>query len=80
MLDETGALTGAGDALKRHLEDTTDRLALSAFDALDDDELELLFRTLTPLTRKVLAGGDIPAATPMGLSRDDLDDDQAHVR
>jgi hypothetical protein len=80
VLDETGALTGEGDALKRHLEDTTDRLALAAFDALDDDELEVLFRTLTPLTRRVLAGGDIPAATPMGLSRADLDDDDAHVR
>jgi hypothetical protein len=80
VLDETGALTGEGDALKRHLEDTTDRLALAALDALDDDELEVLFRTLTPLTRKVLAGGDIPAATPMGLSRADLDDDEAHVR
>ena len=61
-LDETTALTTEGHALKRHLEDTTDRLALAAFDALDDDELEVLFRTLTPLTRKVLAGGDIPAA------------------
>jgi hypothetical protein len=80
VLDETGALTDEGDALKRHLEDTTDRLALAPFDALDDDELEVLFRTLTPLTRKVLAGGDIPAATPMGLSRADLDDDHAHVR
>jgi hypothetical protein len=80
VLDDTGALTEAGDALKRQLEDTTDRLALSAFDALDDGELELLFRTLTPLTRKVLASGDIPVATPMGLSRDELDDEEAHVR
>lgn len=80
VLDETGALTPEGDALKRQLEDTTDRLGLAAFDALDDDELEQLFRALTPLTRKVLAGGDIPVATPMGLSREDLDDDEAHVR
>jgi hypothetical protein len=80
VLDDTGALTDAGDALKRQLEDTTDRLALSAFDALDDGELELLFRTLTPLTRKVLASGDIPVATPMGLSRAELDDEEAHVR
>jgi hypothetical protein len=80
VLDDTGALTEAGDALKRQLEDTTDRLALSAFDALDDGELELLFRTLAPLTRKVLASGDIPVATPMGLSRDELDDEEAHVR
>ncbi len=72
---------GASDAPRgsrsRQLEDTTDRLALSAFDALDDDELEYLFRTLTPLTRNVIAGGDIPASTPMGLSRDDLNDDGA---
>jgi hypothetical protein len=80
VLDERGALTPAGAELKAHLEDGTDRLALTAFDALDDDELDLLFRALTPLTRKVVAGGDIPVATPMGLSRDDLDDDGANVR
>ena len=79
VLDERGALTPAGIELKADLEDGTDRLALTAFDALDDDELELLFRTLTPLTRKVVAGGDIPAATPMGLNRDDLDDDGANL-
>jgi hypothetical protein len=80
VLDERGTPTPAGVELKAQLEDGTDRLALTAFDALDDDELELLFRTLTPLTRKVLAGGDIPAATPMGLNRDDLDDDDANLR
>ncbi len=81
LLDEKSeALTPEGAALKQQLEEQTDRLALAAFAALDDDDLELLFRTLTPLTRKVLAGGDIPVATPMGLSRDDLADDEAHVR
>lgn len=80
VLDERGTLTPAGVELKAHLEDGTDRLALWAFDALDDDELELLFRTITPLTRKVVAGDDVPIATPMGLSRDDLHDDGAHVR
>lgn len=79
ILDEAGALTSAGADLKRDIEDTTDRLALSAFDALDDDDLDLLFRTLTPITRAVIAGGDIPVATPMGLCRDDLDDDAAHL-
>jgi hypothetical protein len=47
-------------------------LALSALDALDDDDVETLFQTLTPITRCVIAGGDIPATTPMGLDRDDL--------
>ncbi len=41
--------------------------------------METLFRSLTPITRKVVAAGDVPAATPMGLSRDDLDDDSAHL-
>ena len=73
-------LTKAGRELKQHLEDTTDALALPALAALDDDEVEELFRTLTPITRKVVAAGDIPAATPMGLSRADLDDDSSHLR
>jgi hypothetical protein len=79
VLDDSGALTDAGIALKQSIEDTTDRLAVHAFDILDDDELETLFRTLTPITRAVIAGGDIPASTPMGLRRDDLDDDGAHL-
>jgi hypothetical protein len=79
VLDDTGLLTDTGVAIKQDIEDTTDRLALAAFDALDDAELEALFRSLTPITRAVIAGGDIPAATPMGLRRDDLDDDSAHL-
>jgi hypothetical protein len=79
VIDDAGALTDAGIELKQSIEDTTDRLSLGAFDALDDDELETLFRTLTPITRAVIAGGDLPAATPMGLRRDDLDDDGAHL-
>jgi hypothetical protein len=78
VLDQDG-LTAAGHELKQRIEDTTDALALDALDVLDDDEVETLFRTLTPITRKVVAGGDVPAATPMGLSRDDLDDDSAHL-
>ena len=72
-------LTAEGHELKQRIEDTTDALALGALDALDDDEVETLFRGLTPITRKVVAAGDVPAATPMGLNRDDLDDDSAHL-
>jgi hypothetical protein len=79
LLDGDGALTDAGRDLKQRIEETTDRLALSALDALHDDEVERLFRSLTPITRKVVAAGDVPAATPMGLSRDDLHDDSAHL-
>lgn len=72
-------LTAAGHELKQRIEHTTDALALGALAALDDTEVEALFRSLTPITRKVVAAGDVPAATPMGLSRDDLDDDSAHL-
>jgi hypothetical protein len=77
LIDGTGGLTDSGSRLKRHLEDTTDALALPLLDALDDTEVESLFRALTPITRKVVAAGDVPAATPMGLNRDQLDDDSA---
>ncbi|GAA2564483.1 SCO6745 family protein [Mycolicibacterium diernhoferi] len=76
LLDGAGALTPAGAALKAELEETTDRLALSAFDVLDDAELGTLFGALTPLTRLVVAAGDVPASTPMGLDRSDLDNDR----
>lgn len=72
-------LTEAGRELKQRIEDSTDRLALPVLDALSHEEIETLFRTLTPITRKVVAGGDVPVATPMGLNRDDLDDDSAHL-
>jgi hypothetical protein len=79
LLDSAGALTDTGREFKQHIEDTTDVLALSALDGLDDAEVEELFATLTPIARVVVAGGDVPAATPMGLSRDDLDDASAHL-
>lgn len=79
LLDSDGSLTGSGRELKQHIEDTTDEVASSALEGLDDAEIEQLFAALTPITRIVVAAGDVPAATPMGLRRDDLDDDSAHL-
>ncbi len=79
LLTDDGSLTVVGRELKDHIESTTDALALSALDALGDDEVETLFRALTPITRAVVAGGDVPALTPMSLRRDELDDDSAHL-
>ena len=77
--NDDGSLTTAGRELKDHIERSTDTLALSALDALGDDEVETLFRALTPITRAVVAGGDVPALTPMTLRRDELHDDRAHL-
>lgn len=79
LLDQDGSLTEAGRELKDRIEATTDTLALSALDALTDDEVETLFQALTPITRAVVAGGDLPAVTPMAVRRDDLADDSAHL-
>ncbi|HME47611.1 SCO6745 family protein [Mycobacterium sp.] len=79
LLDADGQLTAAGRECKDHIENTTDALALSALTALQDGEVEALFLALTPLTRLVIAAGDIPANTPMGLGRHDLDDGSAHL-
>jgi hypothetical protein len=70
LLNDDGSPTAAGRQLKDHIESSTDALALSALDALSDDEVESLFQALTPITRAVIAGGDIPAVTPMSLRRD----------
>lgn len=77
LLTPAGTLTDTGRALKEHIELRTDILALAALNALDDAAVELLFRALTPITRQVIAGGDLPVTTPMALRRDDLDDDSA---
>lgn len=79
LLDDAGALTPQGRQLKEDVETTTDRLALGALAALDDDDVERLFQTMTPLTRLAVAGGDVPAITPMALSRRDLNDDSANL-
>lgn len=79
LIDSADKLTDDGSHLKQRIEDTTDAVALPVLDALSDAEVESLFGALTPITRKVVAAGDVPAATPMGLSRDDLDDASAHL-
>ena len=79
LLNEDGSLTAAGRQLKDHIESTTDTLALSALAALSDDEVEALFQSLTPITRAVVAGGDVPSTTPMDLRRDELHDSSAHL-
>lgn len=70
LLTSDGSLTPAGRELKDDIETTTDKLALRAFDGLDDDDLQALFSALTPLARQVIGGGDVPTTTPMSVRRD----------
>lgn len=79
LLDAQGGPTASGRALKDRIEAGTDELALRIWDGLDDHQLETLFAVLTPLTRLVVAAGDVPSDTPMGLERHELSDDSAHL-
>lgn len=67
-LVEDGRLSPRGQQLKAEIEERTDQLAATAYDALTDSELDELARLLRPLTRAVVREGDIPLDNPMGLN------------
>jgi hypothetical protein len=79
LLTADGSLTDEGRALKDNIEYCTDGAALPTLDVLSDDEVETLFQALTPIARQVVAGGDLPAITPMALQHSDLDDPGANL-
>ncbi len=79
LLTADGSLSAEGRALKDDIEFRTDAAALPTLDVLSDAEVETLFQALTPLARMVVAGGDLPAITPMALQHSDLDDPSSHV-
>ncbi|MDE3086523.1 MAG: hypothetical protein KGJ77_07125 [Acidobacteriota bacterium] len=70
LLDGEGRLTAAGAALRRDVEAHTDRIALGAYEALDDGQFAALLDALAPLARAVIGAGDLPAVTPIGARFD----------
>lgn len=65
------ALTPAGRALKDEVERRTDELACAAFGAMTRAELDALAASLAPVTAAVLAAGEIPTRSPIGLDLGD---------
>jgi hypothetical protein len=66
LVDDTG-LSEAGWQTKRAIEAATDELAWAAYAVLDDDELDTLAGALRPIAKAVVASGEIPVKSPMGL-------------
>lgn len=67
LVGEDGGLSAAGRALKDQVEEATDDLAATALEVLGDDDLDELLSALAPLRAAVVAAGDIPVRSPMGL-------------
>lgn len=67
LVDGTGALTNAGRATKEQVERVTDDLAATAYAGLSDAEVAELVEALRPVAAAVVAAGEIPTRSPMGL-------------
>ncbi|SDK72181.1 hypothetical protein SAMN05428985_105454 [Nocardioides sp. YR527] len=73
VTDDGGSLTDAGRETKAGIESTTDALAATAYAVLEPDEIDELITLLRPLTKAVVASGEIPGQSPMGLNLDELE-------
>jgi hypothetical protein len=67
LLDADGALTSAGWALRRQVEDTTDELAETGWRAFGDESASELHDLVRPMSETLMAAGLIPSDNPMGL-------------
>jgi hypothetical protein len=73
-LVEDGELTAEGLRSKQEVEERTDRLASAGLAALTDAETDELLELLRPMARAVVAAGDLPLDSPMGLNLRELAD------
>lgn len=69
LLDRTGRLTKTGGALRRRIEDDTDRLAAAPITALGETGIEDAIRLAAPLSRHLIDSGVIPVPNPIGAPR-----------
>lgn len=64
LVDSAGVLTPQGAALRRHIEDETDRLAAAPQLALGIDGVETVVEKLEPIVDALLASGAVPGKWP----------------
>jgi hypothetical protein len=69
VLDADGRLTDAGVALRRGIEDDTDRLAAAPVEALGEAGVARALELAVPLSRAVIDTGLVPVPNPMGVPR-----------
>ena len=67
LLDEDGALTAAGRAVRTAVEERTDALADTPLAVLGDGRAARLAELVAPLVRAILAADGFMRDNPMGL-------------
>ncbi|MEV6646439.1 hypothetical protein [Amycolatopsis sp. NPDC051371] len=66
---DTAGLTSSGAAMRRRIEEDTDRLAAEPVEALGSAGVARLLELAVPLSRAVVDAGVVPVPNPMGVSR-----------
>jgi hypothetical protein len=69
LLDSGGRLTKTGGALRREVEDLTDRLAAGPVERLGSTGVERAIELATMISRHLIDSGVIPVPNPIGLPR-----------
>jgi hypothetical protein len=69
LLDSDGRLTEAGEALRRDVEDLTDRLAAGPVERLGPAGVERAIELAAPVSRHLIDTGVIPLPNPVGMPR-----------
>ncbi|AHH98409.1 hypothetical protein GCM10010174_69350 [Kutzneria viridogrisea] len=69
LLDRTNRLTKTGGALRRQIEEDTDRLAAGPVAALGESGVHEVIQLATPLSRHLVDSGVVPVPNPIGAPR-----------
>jgi hypothetical protein len=69
LLDSGGRLTKTGGALRRDVEDLTDRLAAAPVERLGSTGVERAIELAAPVSRHLMDAGVIPVPNPTGAPR-----------
>jgi len=69
LIDSGGRLTKTGGALRREVEDLTDRLAAGPVERLGSTGVERAIDLATPVSRHLIDTGVMPVPNPIGLPR-----------
>jgi hypothetical protein len=69
LLDRDGRLTKTGGALRRDIEDVTDRLAAAPVERLGETGVKEAIEIAAPISRQLIDNGTVPVPNPVGAPR-----------